>query len=252
MKLFRLLAITGCLLLLSLPLAAAERTKARLVLSNDASRAGDLVMAGIELRMPPKWHTYWRFGGDSGAPTKIDWQLPPGISAGEILWPVPEKYIAADLTTYVYHDVVLLLVPLKLASDMAPGALTIKAAVSWLECEELCLPGKAEVQTSLTIGAESKLSQNASLIESWTTKLPAASNAIAAKSRWEKTAADDARHLIIEWEAQAKPGVADFFPYGSEDYEVSGVTEPIPISHAFDFRFAREADRQLNQAGWRP
>src|SRR6266542_3164403 len=28
--------------------------------------------------------------------------------------------------------------------------------------------------------------------------------------------------------------------------------ETIPVQRAFDFRFAREADRQLNQSGWRP
>jgi hypothetical protein len=28
--------------------------------------------------------------------------------------------------------------------------------------------------------------------------------------------------------------------------------ETIPIQRAYDFRFAREADRQLTQSGWRP
>jgi hypothetical protein len=28
--------------------------------------------------------------------------------------------------------------------------------------------------------------------------------------------------------------------------------ESIPIQRAYDFRFAREADRQLTQSGWRP
>lgn len=34
--------------------------------------------------------------------------------------------------------------------------------------------------------------------------------------------------------------------------QVAGVTDDIPISRAYDFSFALEADRQLNQAGWKP
>jgi ABC-type nitrate/sulfonate/bicarbonate transport system substrate-binding protein len=34
--------------------------------------------------------------------------------------------------------------------------------------------------------------------------------------------------------------------------QITKTTEPIPIQRAYDFRFAREADRQLTQSGWRP
>ena len=34
--------------------------------------------------------------------------------------------------------------------------------------------------------------------------------------------------------------------------QIADVSEPIPIDRAYDFSFAYEADKQLNQAGWRP
>jgi ABC-type nitrate/sulfonate/bicarbonate transport system substrate-binding protein len=34
--------------------------------------------------------------------------------------------------------------------------------------------------------------------------------------------------------------------------QIADVAEPIPIARAYDFSFAYEADRQLNQAGWHP
>jgi hypothetical protein len=34
--------------------------------------------------------------------------------------------------------------------------------------------------------------------------------------------------------------------------QITKTTEPIPIQRAYDFRFAREADRQLIQSSWRP
>src|SRR5439155_14515958 len=99
----RLVRFPGFFLLFTaFSLSAATKTQARLILSAAAARAGETVTAGVLLKMPPGWHTYWKNSGDSGAPTKIDWQLPDGIKAGEIQWPVPEKLTVADLTTYVY------------------------------------------------------------------------------------------------------------------------------------------------------
>ena len=78
--------------------------------------------------------------------TKIEWQLPAGVTAGAIQWPVPEKLPDEDLTTYIYTNEVVLLVPLKLAADVRPGPLDLKAEVSWLECDVQCVPGAAERQ----------------------------------------------------------------------------------------------------------
>jgi len=61
-------------------------------------------------------------------------------------WPTPEKLLFGGFTTYVYHNEVMLLVPLKLANDLPAGPLELKAKVSWLECEELCVPGSQNVK----------------------------------------------------------------------------------------------------------
>src|SRR5260221_226669 len=105
--------------------------------AKEPAAPGETVMAAVQLRMQPRWHTYWRNAGDSGDRTKIEWQLPAGVTAGEIQWPVPEKLTVAGLTTYVYHNQVLLLVPLRLAANLPAGPLELKASVSWLECDEV-------------------------------------------------------------------------------------------------------------------
>src|SRR5262249_30270284 len=110
-------SLAGLFLAMALtPLSAhAAHTQTRLLLSVDTARPGDTVMAGVHLKMDPGWHTYWRNSGQSGMPTTITWQLPKGVNAGEIQWPVPEKSPEQDLTTYIYENDVVLLVPLKLA-----------------------------------------------------------------------------------------------------------------------------------------
>jgi thiol:disulfide interchange protein len=214
-----LAAICLCLALGLLP-ARAATTKAELILSADTARPGDTIMAGIHLIMQPSWHTYWRNPGDAGIATSVKWTLPAGVTAGEIQWPVPEKLIADDLTSYLYDHEVVLLLPIALASNLPPGPLLLKAQVSWLECSTACIPGKADVASTLNIDTETKAGAGANLIDAWQNKLPQSSSGVAAKASWQKPAAGDLRPLIFEWSTSAASAMADFFPYGSGKFDV--------------------------------
>jgi thiol:disulfide interchange protein len=99
----------------------------------------------------PGWHVYWRNPGDSGIPTKLEWTLPSGVSAGEIHWPYPHPERLGDLTNYGYSGEVLHLVPVTLAAGASGGPLTLQAKASWLACKDVCIPGKAELSLSLPV-----------------------------------------------------------------------------------------------------
>ena len=81
--------------------ARAAHTEARLVLAAETARPGESVMAAIHLHMVKDWHTYWRNSGQSGLPTTVDWQLPKGVTAGDLQWPVPKKLPEPEQTTYI-------------------------------------------------------------------------------------------------------------------------------------------------------
>jgi thiol:disulfide interchange protein DsbD len=214
----------------------AAHTQARLILSADIARSGDTIWAGVDLKMEPGWHTYWKNPGAAGMATKIEWQLPPGVTAGEIQWPLPEKLPPAEVTTYGYDDEVVLLVPLKLATNLPAGSLDLKAKISWLECKEACIPGSADVEATLNIGTETKPSADAVTIESWEKKIPNSSTNLLINAWWEKSANGDTRPLIIEWSAFLKnqPPTSswrlttegsDFFPDASDNFEIQPATE---------------------------
>jgi thiol:disulfide interchange protein DsbD len=218
----------------------AAHTQARLVLSAATAKPGDIITAGVHLKMDPGWHTYWKNPGSSGSATEIKWQLPPGLTAGEIAWPVPEKYVPQktgdngeplpgqfdfEFTTYVYHDEAVLLVPLTLASELKHGQLEIKAKVEWLECEKLCLPGDTEVMARLEIGTETTPSADAALIESWKKKMPKSPDGLSVRASWEKPPSGDSRPLILEWSVGAKVTEPDFFPDAYDEFEVQPATE---------------------------
>jgi thiol:disulfide interchange protein/DsbC/DsbD-like thiol-disulfide interchange protein len=214
-------------LLAGVPGALAANTTARLVLAADTVKPGETVLAGVHLKMDGNWHTYWRNPGESGGATRIQWELPPGITAGEIQWPVPERYLFSGLTTFVYHNEVVLLVPLTIAKDAAPGAKELKAKVDWLECEKLCLPAKQDVGAMLTVGAETMPSADAALIEAARKRLPVADGAFRSRAWWEGAATDNSRKLIAELFIARDAIEPGFFPYEAEGYEVLPVAEEL-------------------------
>ena len=92
-------------------------TKANLFLSHETAELGSTIMAGIEMTMDDGWHTYWRNPGAAGIPTSVKWNLPKGVIAGAILWPVPEKFLSLGSTGYGYKNTTMLLVPLSIEKD---------------------------------------------------------------------------------------------------------------------------------------
>lgn len=230
MQLVRLIIL---LVAVAWPAAGALRggkSEAKLLLSAESAKPGETVTAGVVLKMPPGWHTYWRNPGDSGQATEIEWTLPPGVTAGQIQWPVPEKLTVVEngarLTTYVFNNEIILLVPLTIAASVPPGPLEISAKVNWLECQTACIPGRSTVRATLTAGTAARPSADAALLEAAREKLPEKIPAGTAAARWEKTAADKTRPLLIEWTTSLKS--VDFFPYEAKGYAVQAPTEAVP------------------------
>ncbi len=215
--------------------ARAAHTQATLVLSDETAKPGDTVWAGVRLKMDPEWHTYWKNSGDAGMPTTIAWQLPPGITAGDIHWPLPEKMPPIEVTTYGYNDETMLLVPLKIGPNVSPGPVTLTANLTWLECKDVCIPVKTSVQATLDIGGETKTSAEAGEIEKWRMKVPSPSGGVGDPwgwyAWWDGPASNDARSVIIEGRFLAVPSAvapimsADFFPYANDNYEIQPATE---------------------------
>ena len=55
-----------------------DHVRASLVPERPAIAPGATVTIALREEILDKWHTYWINPGDAGAPTSIDWRLPPG------------------------------------------------------------------------------------------------------------------------------------------------------------------------------
>ncbi|AVO49700.1 protein-disulfide reductase [Melaminivora suipulveris] len=121
----------------------------------DGIGPGRPLTLGLLIRHQPDWHTYWKNPGDSGLPTELAWQLPPGMDAGEIAWPVPRKFPIGNLANYGYDGQVLLPVPVTVSQEWRAPALaqeaTFKLRASWLVCRQECIPEEGEFTLQVPI-----------------------------------------------------------------------------------------------------
>ncbi|WP_375515774.1 protein-disulfide reductase DsbD domain-containing protein [uncultured Nostoc sp.] len=94
--------------LILLPLTAwanpvkTEHVQTQLVSEVSSIQPGKPFWVGLHFQIKPGWHTYWKNPGDSGVAPSIAWTLPQGFSAGELVYPYPERLPASGLMNFGY------------------------------------------------------------------------------------------------------------------------------------------------------
>ncbi|WP_240617997.1 thioredoxin family protein [Methylomonas sp. Kb3] len=210
--------ILGIILVLGMPCtqanpspeAATDQVSASLIASHTAVHPGDEILIGVHHQIIPHWHTYWKNPGDSGLPTKIQYQLPAGWSVGEIQWPTPSKIVLGPVVNYGYHDAVTLLSPLRVAENAEPGTeWPISAKAKWLVCEEACIPQEVELAIQLPVVAKGvAVGPTHPLIAAAQNSLPG----------------------VLPWQASLLEG-----PAGTLRLHLTGEQLPAPDQHALAF-----------------
>lgn len=186
------------------------KVHARLVAEDASVAPGGSVTVALEEDIREGWHTYWINPGDAGAPTEIKWTLPQGWSAGEIAWPTPKRLPVGPLMDYGYEGKLWLLQKLTVPAGVKAGdTVTLKAAVDWLVCKDICVPEETTLSLPLKIGPTAPDPAVAK-------DFAAARNLLPVASPWKLTYAlsKDALSLYAAAPAlaEAHPVEADFFP----------------------------------------
>jgi thiol:disulfide interchange protein DsbD len=150
-----------------------DHAEAELVAAFNAIVPGQPLQAGLRIKHDPHWHTYWQVPGDSGLPTTIAWKLPAGWSAGPIEWPVPQRFPVGPLMNFGYDGEVLLPVMLRPPPGLAAGqSVELNARADWLICEDVCIPGGADLRLILPVRDAAGPSNHAALFASTRQKIP--------------------------------------------------------------------------------
>jgi DsbC/DsbD-like thiol-disulfide interchange protein len=135
-------------------LAAEPPSRAQLVAEVESVQPGTPFRVGLLMTLRESWHTYWRNPGDAGMAPVLEWQLPPGFSAGPLLWPAPEEFDEPPLLTFGYRRQVLLYREIRPPADLAVGGTcTVGVQAAWLVCAGECVPQTDHLQLTLPVRA---------------------------------------------------------------------------------------------------
>jgi len=126
---------------------------ARLELLSEAAAVapGRPLTVGLLIEPARDHHTYWRSPGIVGVATTVEWILPEGFAAGELLWPPPESVSMAGILAHGYGGAAFLLAEITVPDEVGSDEIEIRARCGWMACAASCHPGHAELSLRLPL-----------------------------------------------------------------------------------------------------
>ena len=197
-----------------------ELVRPSLISDVSSIEPGQKFRIGILYRIEPGWHIYWKYSGDSGVPTKIAWDLPPGFKVGDLQWPLPSRdKEPGNLEVFDYQSEVLLFAEVVAPATLPAGPITMHANTDWLVCQNLCVPGKAQLSLNLTGGAN-VASDSAQVFQKFAALVPKAlpSSIKIGFSRAGK-------NLLLDVNGVSRGTPLDFFPVPPQDSVILHVSQ---------------------------
>ena len=122
----------------------------RLISATEATGTARRLDLGLEFRLAPGWHIYWRAPGDVGFPPSVDWAGSDNLEGATLAWPAPHRYTLLGVDSIGYVGDVVLPVLATLAQPGAP--LRLNAALDWLACSDICVPYQATLTLDVPRG----------------------------------------------------------------------------------------------------
>ena len=224
MNLRRAILSTAAFVFLACSLASAQeveesRVRARLVADTAAVEPGSTFRLGVHFEIEDGWHIYWRNPGGAGLATTVDFELPDGLVAGPLRWPLPVAFDQSEgIPGYGYEGSVVLATEVTVPDDFdrsRPGRVLVEA--SWLACKGVCVLGSAELEASPARLPEDPVFRH------WADQLPRTSEADDLPFSLTATGglSDGLISHWLRWSEE--PGPVEWFPIPSEALEIGDV-----------------------------
>jgi DsbC/DsbD-like thiol-disulfide interchange protein len=105
--------------------------------------------AGVEIRLDPGWHTYWRYPGNTGVPPTFDFAGSDNVKSVTVLWPAPKRFPDGAGGQFIgYTDDVVF--PLRIIATDATKPSSFHLKLGYAFCRDVCYPAEAELDLRLS------------------------------------------------------------------------------------------------------
>ena len=92
----------------------------------------------FEVITNPGWKIYWRYPGDAGLPTQIDYSNSINIKKLDIFWPAPFRFSTFGIDTFGYEGQTIF--PLSITPENENETIVLNSKINLLACNQICIP----------------------------------------------------------------------------------------------------------------
>jgi len=195
--------------------------RAELVSDVAAMAPGRPFRLAVRLEIKDGWHVNWLNPGDAGLAPGVEWRLPKSFKTAVLCWPYPSRFPTGPMVIYGYAKELFLVTDVTPPADLPIDTpVELGAEVTWLACEEACIPGSASLSFRIPVESRARASDVSPRIDAWRARCPGPAGA------WGVDASlGDQATLLIDLQTAEEGGAtlnsAYFYPY-----------EPGVIEHA--------------------
>jgi suppressor for copper-sensitivity B len=195
-----------------------------------APRTGEMWM-GLQFRLKPGWHVYWKNSGDAGYPPAVTFQPADVLGKPEIQWPAPQRFdLPGGLMAFGYEKEVIYPIRARLqpaaapaptstpapqSPDTLPNTLKITADLDYLVCQVDCVPFRYTLTVDQPVGIPTQPDpETAPLLQAAVERLPKTATEMAGVTTEVSLDASSAAALDLEIRvrgARAEAGKTDVF-----------------------------------------
>lgn len=115
-----------------------KQAKLRLIAGHADWLGKNQLFVAIEIKLEPKWKTYWRTPGETGIPPYFDWTGSDNLLSAEVLYPFPRRFEDEAGSSIGYKSGVTLPVLITPKDPSKPVKLVLNA--QYAICYDLCVP----------------------------------------------------------------------------------------------------------------
>jgi len=129
---------------------------------------GEAYVAGLEIRLAPGAHTYWRDPGEGGLPPEFDFSQSQNLAAATPLYPAPMRGGKPGEQFIGYERMVVFPIRIKPATPARPVSLALELLYG--ACDTICIPERASLR--LELAPDMQHASHATLIARFAAAVP--------------------------------------------------------------------------------
>ncbi len=131
--------------------ATGQKSAVRLLAEGVEAGAGT-ARAALEIKLDPKFKTYWRTPGDAGVPPVFDWSASDNVARVEVRYPAPIRFADGAGFSIGYDSGVAFPLTVTVKDPGKPARLELK--LNYAVCEKLCIPVEAALSLAVPRGSD--------------------------------------------------------------------------------------------------